>query len=64
MRTDYHECIGVKMLPRLDSDYSVVKTCQNTEKSPGDLRETCCHSDFCESPAANTDVKNSQGVKK
>ena len=25
-------------------------------------KETCCHSDSCEKPSANTDVKNSKGV--
>ena len=31
----------------------------NTEKSPGDLRGTCCHSISCERPSAYADVKNS-----
>ena len=26
------------------------------------LEETCCHSNSCEKPSANTDVKNSKGV--
>ena len=30
-----------------------------TEKSPGDMRETCCHSNPSEKPSANPDVKNS-----
>ena len=27
------------------------------------LEETCCHSNSSEKPSANTDVKNSKGVK-
>ena len=32
---------------------------QNTEKSPGDLKETCCHSNSSERPPTKTDLKNS-----
>ena len=38
-------------------NYYIVENDQNTEKSPGDLRETCCLSN-----SRNTDGKNSQGI--
>ena len=43
--------------------YSIVKIGQDIEKSPGDLRKTCCHSDPSESASGNDGVKNSQRVK-
>ena len=38
-----------------------VGTIQNTEylKESWKLEETCCHSNSCERPSANADVKNS-----
>ena len=38
---------------------SIIENSQNTEKSPGRLEETCCHSDSSEKPSALADVKNS-----
>ena len=42
-------------------NYRIIENGQNTEKSPGDLRETCCYSNSSERPSANADVKNSKG---
>ena len=44
-------------------NYSIVEIEQNTEKSPGDIEEICCHSDSRGNPSANTGVKNSQKSK-
>ena len=44
-------------------DYSIVKIGQNTEKSPGDLRKTFCHSNYSEKLSANVGVKNSEKSK-
>ena len=38
---------------------ALLRTVQNTKKSPGDYEETCCHSDSSEKPSANADVKSS-----
>ena len=40
-------------------NYIIIDNSQNTVKSPGDLK---WHSNSSESPSANADVKNSQGV--
>ena len=45
-------------------NYSIFENSDNTEKSPGDLIETCCHSNFSERPSANADVKNSKIIIK
>ena len=42
---------------------SILEIVLNTKKSPGDLRETCCHSDSTERPSANAGMKNSKSVK-
>ena len=42
---------------------SIVKIGQNTEKSPGDLKSTCCRPYTNEGSSANTSVKNSQMSK-
>ena len=44
------------------SNYCIIEISQNTEESPGDIEETCCHSDSRERPSTLADVKNSQGV--
>ena len=42
---------------------STAKNGQNPETSPWRLEETCCHLNTSERPSADTDVKNSKGVK-
>ena len=44
-------------------DYSIIKIGQKTEKSPGDLKKICCHSNSSEKPSAYAGVKNSQRSK-
>ena len=41
---------------------SIIEIVQNTEKSPGDFKETCSHPNSSERTSADADVKNSQGV--
>ena len=40
----------------------IIKICKNTQKSPGDFRRTCNHSESCKRPSAFIDVKNSQEI--
>ena len=57
--------IGNKRTSGDHPNYSFDEIGQNTGTSPRDMRrleETCCHSNSCERPSANTDVKSSQGV--
>ena len=42
--------------------HSIIKIDQNTEKSPGDIEETCYHSNSSERPSTNIVVKNLQGI--
>ena len=42
-------------------DYGIVENSQNTEESPGDINENCCHSDFTERLPAFAGAKNSWG---
>ena len=44
-------------------DYSIIKIGKNTEESPRDFYETCCHSDFCEKASTSSGEKNSQKSK-
>ena len=45
-------------------NHNIGENDQNTEKSPGDLEETCCDSNSSEIPSANAGGKNSQMRKK
>ena len=51
--------LGNKRTSEDHPNNSVFKISQNTEKSPGNLQETCCHSNSSEKPSANAGVKNS-----
>ena len=44
-------------------NYSIVAIGQNTKKSPGNLWETCYHSDSSGKASIKADVKNSQKSK-
>ena len=45
------------------ANYIIIEIGQNTEKSSGDLRKTCCHLNSREKSSANACVKNSQKCK-
>ena len=48
--------LGNKRTSGHHPNYSIVEISQNTKKSPGDLRKTCCHSSLT---PANVGMKNS-----
>ena len=51
--------LGNKRTNRDHPNYSIIKIGQNPEKSPGDMRGTCCHSNSSDEISTNVSVKNS-----
>ena len=55
--------LGNKRMSRDHPNYNMAEISQNTEKSPGDFEEICCHSNSYEKPSANTGIKTLKRVK-
>ena len=55
--------LGNESIRKGHLNYIIVEIGLNTEKSPGDLRRLCCHTDSNKKPSANVGMKNSQTSK-